>query len=248
MADEEAISPAQSPLVAVTFQRNVHRKEKYLEAEPKALGITQIGLSVYKIICVGMFQAQGLSELSTDIPFYIASLLIVIAGNMAVAAKNLHLPTIKLGQGPEYPVQAVHLVWGSSFGVPVAPFSPRGPTQELRACLGMQIVACGASIFNIICSLIKMEQMSFYCWRYYYDNESTTTPYNDICQQITNVHSHFYAGGVLIQVTLLAISATLAAYSCKVVNCCGPAPKIPVISIQTPPSNSVENAQKNTQE
>ncbi|XP_041842492.1 uncharacterized protein LOC121640710 isoform X3 [Melanotaenia boesemani] len=193
MADEEAISPAQSPLVAVTFQRNVHRKEKYLEAEPKALGITQIGLSVYKIICVGMFQAQGLSELSTDIPFYIASLL-------------------------------------------------------LRACLGMQIVACGASIFNIICSLIKMEQMSFYCWRYYYDNESTTTPYNDICQQITNVHSHFYAGGVLIQVTLLAISATLAAYSCKVVNCCGPAPKIPVISIQTPPSNSVENAQKNTQE
>ncbi|XP_041842490.1 uncharacterized protein LOC121640710 isoform X2 [Melanotaenia boesemani] len=211
MADEEAISPAQSPLVAVTFQRNVHRKEKYLEAEPKALGITQIGLSVYKIICVGMFQAQGLSELSTDIPFYIASLLIVIAGNMAVAAKNLHLPT-------------------------------------LRACLGMQIVACGASIFNIICSLIKMEQMSFYCWRYYYDNESTTTPYNDICQQITNVHSHFYAGGVLIQVTLLAISATLAAYSCKVVNCCGPAPKIPVISIQTPPSNSVENAQKNTQE
>lgn len=38
-AVEEAISPAQSPLVTLTFQKHIHRKEKYLEAEPKALGV-----------------------------------------------------------------------------------------------------------------------------------------------------------------------------------------------------------------
>jgi len=40
------------------------------------LQITQIGLSVYKIICVGVFQAKGLSQLQTDIPFFISSLLV----------------------------------------------------------------------------------------------------------------------------------------------------------------------------
>ncbi|KAM4537209.1 uncharacterized protein PAE49_021567 [Odontesthes bonariensis] len=196
---EEGISPAQNPLIAVTFQRNVHRKQKYLEAEPKALGITQIGLSAYKIICVGVFQAKGLSQLNTDIPFFISSLLVLIAGHVAVAAQNLHLPT-------------------------------------LRACLGMQIVACGASIFNIVCTLIKMEEVSYYCWHYYYENDNSTHNYGEICHQIESIQSHFYAGGVVIQATLLAISATLAAYCCKVVNCCGPAPKIPVIAVQTPPA------------
>lgn len=38
--------PAQNPLVALTFQRNIHRKEKYLEAEPKALGV------LYVCVCV----------------------------------------------------------------------------------------------------------------------------------------------------------------------------------------------------
>lgn len=192
---EEDVSPAQSPLVAVTFQRNAHRKEKYLEAEPKALGITQIGLSVFMIICVAVFQAKGLSSLGMDVPFFISSLLVVIAGNVAVAAQNLHVPT-------------------------------------LRACLAMQIVSCGASIFNIVSSLIKMEGMPSYCWGYYHDSPAN---FEEICQNIGNVHSHFYAGSVLIQATLLAISATLAAYCCKVVNCCGPAPKMPVITVQTPP-------------
>lgn len=43
---EEGIGPAQSPLVAVSFQRNVHRKEKYLEAEPKALGVPRVSVCV----------------------------------------------------------------------------------------------------------------------------------------------------------------------------------------------------------
>lgn len=187
--------PSQSPLVAVSFQRNIHRKEKYLEAEPKALGITQIGLSVFQIICVSMFLIKDLSRFQTDIPFFISSLLVVIAGSVAVAAKNLHLPT-------------------------------------LRACLGMQIVACIASIFNFILTTIKMEEGPSYCWHYYYDN--FTLHYGETCRNIENTHSHFYAESMVIQVVLVAISATLAIYCCKVVNCCAPAPKMPVITVQVP--------------
>ncbi|XP_045921650.1 uncharacterized protein LOC123981073 isoform X2 [Micropterus dolomieu] len=160
---EEGTSLTQSPLVTVTFQRNVHRKEKYLEAEPKALGV-------------------------------------IIAGCLAIAAQNLHLPT-------------------------------------LRACLGMEIVACGASIFNTILTLIKMEDMPFYCWHYYYDN--TTIHYGETCHKVENVQSHFYAECVVVQIALLAISATLAAYCCKVANCCGPAHKMPVITVQAPPCPTV---------
>ncbi|XP_041634835.1 uncharacterized protein LOC121504220 [Cheilinus undulatus] len=201
MADEEAgmvegVSPAQSPLVQVSFQRNDNRKQKYLEAEPKFLGVTQIGLSAYQILSVSVFLAKDLSQISTDIPFFISSLLVVIAGSVAVAAQNLHLPT-------------------------------------LRACLGMQIVACVASVFNMITTLIKMEMQYFYCWHYSYDN--STIHIGEICHMIDNTQSHFYAEGVVIQVTLLAISVTLASYCCKVANCCAPAPKVPVITVQAPP-------------
>nr|XP_046236654.1 uncharacterized protein LOC124054547 [Scatophagus argus] len=196
VAVEESISPAQGPLVAVSFQRDVHRKKKYLEAEPKALGITQIGLSVFQIISVSVFLGKGLSYVHTDIPFFISSLLVIIAGSVAVAAQNLHLPT-------------------------------------LRACCGMQIVACGASLFNMILSLSKMGDSSMYCWYHYYDNFTTAT--RQTCQRIENTHSHFYAECTVIHVALMAISVALAAYCCKVINCCAPAPKMPVITVQAPP-------------
>ncbi|XP_042257176.1 uncharacterized protein LOC121889358 [Thunnus maccoyii] len=198
-ADEAAVVEAgsvENPLVAVTFQRNVHRKEKYLEAEPKALGITQIGLSVFQVNCVIVFLAKGLSVMENDIPFLIASLLVVIAGSVAIAAQNLHLPT-------------------------------------LQGCLGMQVVACGASVFNILFNLVKVDSVPPSCWHYYYENTSFTNA--EICHVIQGTQAHFYAEGAVIQATLLAISAALAAYCCKVVNCCSPAPKMPVITVQTPP-------------
>ncbi|KAK9524396.1 hypothetical protein VZT92_016793 [Zoarces viviparus] len=193
---EEGIGPAQSPLVAVSFQRNVHRKEKYLEAEPKALGITQIGLSVFQITCVAVFLSKGLSDERADIPFFISSLLLIIAGSLAVAARNLHLPTLK-------------------------------------ACLGMQIVACVASVFNVIFSMMKMDLMHYGCWSYYYDSNSTYL--EEICHKLESTNSHFFAEVVVIQAALFAISVTLAAYCCKVVNCCSPAPKMPVITVHVPP-------------
>ncbi|XP_034712751.1 uncharacterized protein LOC117934834 isoform X1 [Etheostoma cragini] len=194
---EEGISPAQSPLVAVSFQRNVHRNKKYLEAEPKALGITQIGLSVFQIICVGVFLSKGLGHMQGDIPLFVSSLLVIIAGIVAVAAQNLHLPT-------------------------------------LRACLGMQLVAVGASLFNLICMLFKMDNTPYFCWHYFYD-QNITDHWGETCHKIEGTHSHIFAEGVLIEAALLAISITLAVYSCKVVNCCSPASKMPVITVQAPP-------------
>ncbi|XP_034531875.1 uncharacterized protein LOC117806976 [Notolabrus celidotus] len=200
MADEDAVveeglSPALSPLVQVSFQRNVFRKQKYLEAEPKFLGVTQIGLSAYQIINSSVFLANELTQPDAEVAFFIACLLIVIAGSLAVAAQNLHLPT-------------------------------------LRACLGMQIVACGASIFNMIFTLVNNE-MQYSCWHYMYEN--TTMQMEEICHNIASIEYNYSSGGVLVNATLLAISAALAAYCCKVVNCCAPAPKMPVITVEAPP-------------
>ncbi|XP_029310627.1 uncharacterized protein LOC115023609 isoform X2 [Cottoperca gobio] len=193
---EEGISGSQSPLVAIHFQKDVNRKLKYLEAEPKALGITQIGLSVFQITCVGVFLSKNLSNISIDIPLFISCLLVIIAGSLAVAAQNLHLPT-------------------------------------LRACLGMQIVACGASIVGMICSLAKMDGSPNMCW--HYDHNENTTSFRIDCHYIESILSHFCAECIVIHVVLVAISVTLAAYCCKVVNCCSPAPRVPVIIVQAPP-------------
>ncbi|XP_054914424.1 uncharacterized protein LOC129378167 isoform X1 [Poeciliopsis prolifica] len=199
VAVEQGASPVQSPLVAVTFQRNANRKEKYLEAEPKVLGITQICFSVYMIISLSLFRAKGLSSFQPDIPLLVFSLLVIIAGSVAVAAKNLHLPT-------------------------------------LTACLVMQILACFASFLNMSFTIVMLGDQSTNCWFDPFERNfiNSTYNYHAICQQIESIHSHFFAEGILIQACLLAISATLAAYCCKVVNCCGAASKMPVITIQSP--------------
>ncbi|XP_063756554.1 uncharacterized protein LOC134875817 isoform X2 [Eleginops maclovinus] len=176
---EEGVPPSQAPLVSVSFQRSVNRKQKYLEAEPRALGITQIGLSLFQIISSVVFLSNGLNTAQTDLTIIVASVL-------------------------------------------------------LRACLGMQIVAVGASVTNMIISLVKMNEIPYFCWHYYYDVNSTT--YGDICHNIEGTISHFCSEFVLIHVALVTISITVAAYCCKVVNCCSPAPKMPVITVQAPPT------------
>lgn len=164
--------------------------------------------------------------------------------------------------------------------------------SQLRACLGMQIVACCASIFNIILSMVKMDITPSHCWTWN-RHENFTLYYGKACSnievsfflnlmsfvagvalnkpnwiwdvwiffishavytfniygcfllprqkalfiwsvQISFLHllylqktqNHFFAESVIIQVTLIAIAVTLAAYCCKVVHCCAPAPKM----------------------
>uniref|UniRef100_A0A3Q1HBI9 Uncharacterized protein n=2 Tax=Anabas testudineus TaxID=64144 RepID=A0A3Q1HBI9_ANATE len=197
---EEGISPVQSPLVEVSFQKNVNRKQKYLEAEPKALGITQICLSLFNITCASVFQAKHLCPIP-QIPFLITSLLVLIAGSVAVAAQNLHLPM-------------------------------------LRVCLGMQIVACGASLVNMIWSMLNLAAVATVCWHFYYDYNDPF--HSDTCRKIWDAQMNFYAESEVIQALLFAISVTLAAYCCKVVNCCSPTPKTPVITVQALQTNSEE--------
>lgn len=200
---EQGAIPGQSPLVEVTFQRNTQRKRKYLEAEPKALGITQICLSVYRIVGAGVFWTEDLF-LFLDIALLILCGLVMIAGSLAIHAKNLHLSTLK-------------------------------------ACLGMQIMACASSVINMIFTIIELGQ-SPSCWyyRYYDEDNNQSFTKQEVCQQVTSIHSHFYAGGILIHAALVAISATLAAYCCKVVNCCGPASRMPVVTVHTQPDQQRE--------
>ncbi|KAM9425760.1 uncharacterized protein KZ484_013033 [Pholidichthys leucotaenia] len=198
----EDLGPDQSPLVAVTLQRDVHRKKKYLEAEPKALGITQLGLSIYVITCTLVFLSQRLDS-TEDIALFILSPLVIIAGILAIVAQNLHLPT-------------------------------------LRACMGMQIVACGASFVNLVVFLVKLVHGNYmHLCPYYYDRRS----YDELCETQRKGLKVFCAGGILIQAALFAISVTLACYCCKAANCCCPDRKMPVITIHAPPAKPQEPAQ-----
>ncbi|KAL1007463.1 hypothetical protein UPYG_G00087160 [Umbra pygmaea] len=200
MADEETPPGVEAPLVSVTFQRNPHQKNKYLESEPKALGITQIVLSVFHIISVLMTSITGMSTLFGIIPHMIGSVFVIIAGILAIAAQSLHLPTLK-------------------------------------ACLGMQVVACGASMNNFVFSVAMTFEPFHYCW--YYENFQNSEG-RRICNAIRASTTHFYAEWILIQIALFVMSATLAAYCCKVVRCCSAGERMPVITVQAaPPQQSV---------
>ncbi|XP_037117639.1 uncharacterized protein LOC119128889 [Syngnathus acus] len=195
MADE-AIAPesaTQNPLVTVTFHRDPNRKQKYLEAEPKALGITQILLSVHQIASKSIIPSTTRYP-PADVPYYVTLVVVIVAGSVAIAAKNLHLPT-------------------------------------LRATFGMQILSSVASFFNVIWILIHQDTFYYnHCW--HHDYNST---YEQTCKDIERVKEIIFGQKMLVQVALFAISVTLAIYACKVVNCCGPAGKMPVIMVQTPP-------------
>ncbi|XP_055012549.1 membrane-spanning 4-domains subfamily A member 4A-like isoform X2 [Boleophthalmus pectinirostris] len=84
-----------SPLVSVSFQRNERRKFKFLEGEPKALGITQVCLILFHMSCIAALMGSDLSRWYHDIQYIMASFFVLIGGCLAIAAKNLHLPTIR---------------------------------------------------------------------------------------------------------------------------------------------------------
>uniref|UniRef100_A0A3B3D4Q0 Uncharacterized protein n=1 Tax=Oryzias melastigma TaxID=30732 RepID=A0A3B3D4Q0_ORYME len=173
----EDSGPAQSPLVSITFQRDVNWKKKYLEAEPKALGV---GLEIV-----------GLRRCSRTLSCFVC----LTEGFISEGSCLLF---------------------------------------QLKACLVMEIVASLASFCNIMMSLIEnsweVSVSLFFC-------------------HSQRVSTRFFAGSLLIHSALLAISITLVVYCCKVVKCCGPPPKVPMITVQTPPRHhDQETAQRSTHE
>ncbi|KAJ8416616.1 hypothetical protein AAFF_G00324940 [Aldrovandia affinis] len=183
------------PLVAVTFQKNPLHIRKYLEAEPKALGLTQITLSIFLISMVLGSIAIGMGTFSFDVVQVFASLFVLIAGSIAIAAQNLHLPTLK-------------------------------------ACLGMQVVACAASIVNVMLSSGKAGHSHQFCWSPYLNGTESTR----LCYILEKSIEHFIAEEILIHTALVAICVTLAVYCCKVIHCCTPTSSMPVITINAPPA------------
>ncbi|KAI4905070.1 hypothetical protein NFI96_016043, partial [Prochilodus magdalenae] len=190
-------------LVEVTFHKKPYQEQKYLEAEPKALGVTQIMLSLFviSIILVVMQENEwawgahivicSLSSLTMCLFTFCKGL---ISGSVAIAAQNLQLP-------------------------------------KLKACLGMQIVMCAVSVICFIISTGLMIDIRHFdvCWEYHNDNATV-----DICNRMAEAHAHLVGVEALAQAVQIAISATLAAFCCKVVNCCSPWTSVPMIVVNTP--------------
>ncbi|XP_053484880.1 uncharacterized protein LOC128609955 [Ictalurus furcatus] len=180
-------------LVEVKFQKNPYQTQKYLEAEPKALGVTQIMLSLFFLSILGATLRD--QHHPTAIIRAIISSASIIAGSVAIAARNLHLPTLK-------------------------------------ACLGMQVVACVLSVIYFFISSVVIVGPSFfrYCWTDYQNGTS-----QNMCDRLMALSEHIIGIQMLVQLTQIALSATLAAFCCKVIQCCSPRSNVPVIVVNAPP-------------
>ncbi|XP_016328208.1 uncharacterized protein LOC107677701 [Sinocyclocheilus anshuiensis] len=198
MEDEPQIESAEDrnpgEVLHIRFQKNPNQKLKYLEAEPKILGVTQIAFAVFFTFMVVVFYVNGMA-MYTDVDMVTggtASMIIIIAGSLAIAAQNLHLPTIK-------------------------------------ACLGMQVVACTASVISIFLHLIVFPSI-YHCWVHDVESSQKTT-----CNNLSTGFGNYLGLQKLVMAVQIALSATLAAYCCKVIQCCSPVSSVPVITVNGPP-------------
>ncbi|KAL7876115.1 hypothetical protein AOLI_G00110780 [Acnodon oligacanthus] len=183
-------------LVEVTFQKNPCQEQKYLEAEPKALGLTQIMLSLFAMsITIIVMYSDGVAIIPHSITCSLSSLGI-IAGSVAIAAQTLHLP-------------------------------------KLKACLVMQIVTC---VVSVVCFIISMGEtveihLTNSCWFYNHEN---LTLQQDFCENMMEAQTHLGGLEMLCQAAQVAISATLAAFCCKVIQCCSPRTSVHMIVVNAP--------------
>ncbi|KAK2860581.1 hypothetical protein Q7C36_004747 [Tachysurus vachellii] len=193
------------PLVEVKFQKNTYQTQKYLEAEPKALGVTQIMLGLF-IMSIMLFITDYFDG---KIIHAVSSSANIIAGSVAVAARNLHLP-------------------------------------RLKACLGLQVVVCVASLVSILHNLGEMGHYPVinFCWQEELNStdtdKNTDTQTMDMCDRLWFIAEDIRGIEMLVQLTQIALSATLAAFCCKVIQCCSPRNNVPVIVVNTIPGSTVK--------
>lgn len=194
MADEPQIESGEDrnpgEILDIRFQKNPNQKHKYLEAEPKILGVTQIAFAVFLTSVTLVFVEDHMIIHSWTVSGIITSMTILIAGSLAIAAQNLHLPTLK-------------------------------------ACLGMQVVACLACVICIFIHFSVYDTLLYQCW-----GEEESSP---ICTHLKIGIENYLALQKLVLAVHIALSATLAAYCCKVIQCCSPESSVPVITINRPP-------------
>ncbi|CAL9694557.1 unnamed protein product [Knipowitschia caucasica] len=222
------------PLVTVSFQKNSQRKLKFLEGEPKALGIAQIGLVVFHNSCVaslvgdrtGLATPCFITSVFSCHPSLTAPVLADPPGGGGSTGRWL-LSHRRDGLGLSVGTSANVFIAGS---VAIAAKNLHLPT--IRACLGLEIVATLASVINLIFTFVLMvHPLTFGRSCYYAEKEAKQS-----CLKIEEAHSVLFAELIIVQLVLLAISVTLACYAGKVVNCCCPPPKVPVIMLQAPPA------------
>nr|XP_055053361.1 uncharacterized protein LOC129438579 isoform X3 [Misgurnus anguillicaudatus] len=113
----------------------------------------------------------------------------IIAGSLAIAAQNLHIPTLK-------------------------------------ACLGMQIVTCLIYGFILIISFDHHFSPADTACYYPYNESRYELP---LCKSLLTGLSQMDAIDNLTEAVQIALSITLAAYCCKVIQCCSPRSQVPVI-------------------
>ncbi|XP_059358276.1 uncharacterized protein LOC132096722 [Carassius carassius] len=194
VSEPAAAQSASEPgnLLEVTFQRNPRQKYKYLEAEPKILGVTEIALAVFLVGRIPLF--IGITGFNLQCLTLSFSFVGIIAGGVAIAAQKLHLRTLK-------------------------------------ACLGMQVVTCVAYIVSLMETFLR-DLHFISCQDPYFFG---ITHGNDTCVQLEKGFRLLYSIDELTEVTQIVLSATLAAYCCKVIPCCSPRSHVPVI-VMTPPT------------
>ncbi|KAJ0055860.1 hypothetical protein NL108_013988 [Boleophthalmus pectinirostris] len=81
-------------VVSVSVQNNEQKKFRFL-------GVTQICLIVFHVSCIVSLPYSGRRSWSNDQQYLISSFFVLIAGCLAIAAKNLHLPTLRACLGME---------------------------------------------------------------------------------------------------------------------------------------------------
>ncbi|XP_059379224.1 uncharacterized protein LOC132114864 isoform X2 [Carassius carassius] len=199
MEDEPQIESGEDrnpgEVLHIRFQKNPNQKLKYLEAEPKILGVTQIAFAVFFTFMVVIFYMIGMDQY-TDVVMVvggISSVISIIAGSLAIAAQNLHLPTLK-------------------------------------ACLGMQVVACMASVITIFTHM-RIFPTVYQCWAHEVESSQKTT-----CKNLNTGYENYLGIQKLVMAVHIALSATLAAFCCKVIQCCSPESNVPVITVNGPPN------------
>ncbi|XP_073764376.1 uncharacterized protein si:ch211-212k18.9 isoform X2 [Danio rerio] len=218
-------------LVEVSFQKNPRHKYKYLEGEPKILGITEIAITVFFI---GWRISFYLEAWATNITILLSSIGI-ISGSVAIAAQNLHLPTLKACLGMQVVTSVAYFVC-VVITLSEQHFHPGG-CWNYHENYYEQIPS------NSTCLHTESNKKKYFLQKKGNSVKNVMLKYlRNIFKRITFSHTEKLFNQLilldeLLETVQIILAITLAAYCCKVIPCCSPRSNVPVI-VMTPPAAS----------